>query len=107
MSTKAPAAADKRPLQIIRKPALRQRLGGCSDHHIDNLRDQPDFPQPIRMTARSIGWLEHEVDAWIERRMRERDQSRDEEKAEHLSAPPAVRHRLRMERECEAADSPA
>lgn len=27
------------------------------------------FPQPIKLSARSVGWLEDEVDAWIEQRI--------------------------------------
>ena len=25
----------------------------------------PAFPRPIRLGAKSVGWIEHEVDAWI------------------------------------------
>ena len=28
----------------------------------------PPFPEPIAVTAKKRGWLEHEVDAWIEQR---------------------------------------
>jgi prophage regulatory protein len=63
---------DKPALRILRKPALRERLGGCSDHHIDDLESREGFPRHIRLGGRSVGWLEHEVDAWIERRMSER-----------------------------------
>jgi predicted DNA-binding transcriptional regulator AlpA len=72
MTTKTSIAADKPPLRIIRKLALRERLGGCSDHHIADLVKREGFPRHIRLGGRSVGWLVHEVDAWIERRMSER-----------------------------------
>jgi prophage regulatory protein len=27
------------------------------------------FPAPVRLGARSVGWLEHEISAWIEARV--------------------------------------
>ena len=30
----------------------------------------PSFPQPVRLSARSVGWFEHEVDAWLDSRDR-------------------------------------
>ncbi|EMD9442900.1 helix-turn-helix transcriptional regulator [Burkholderia stagnalis] len=32
----------------------------------------PSFPKPIRLGARSVGWLESEVDAWIASRAESR-----------------------------------
>jgi predicted DNA-binding transcriptional regulator AlpA len=73
MSTKPPVLPNKPSLRILRKPALRDRLGGCSDHHLDDLEKRYGFPQRLRLTRHSVGWIEHEVDAWIETRMRSRD----------------------------------
>lgn len=33
-----------------------------------NRRFDSDFPQPVRLSARAIGWIESELDAWIARR---------------------------------------
>ncbi|MCH8491524.1 MAG: AlpA family transcriptional regulator [Oceanicaulis sp.] len=30
------------------------------------------FPAPLRLTARSVGWVEHEIDSWIEQRVQQR-----------------------------------
>ena len=73
MTIKTPTATDRPFLRIIRKPALRARLGGCSDHHIDDLETREGFPRHIRIGGRSVGWLEHEVDDWIATRMAARD----------------------------------
>jgi len=32
------------------------------------------FPQPISLGAKAVGWVESEVDAWIETRMKARNQ---------------------------------
>lgn len=33
------------------------------------------FPKPIKLSLRSSGWIEHEVDAWIDERIVVRDGS--------------------------------
>ena len=47
---------------------MRQRL------RIYRLRDA--FPHHIKLTTFSIGWVADEVDAWVERGIRARDQRR-------------------------------
>lgn len=37
------------------------------------------FPSNIKMGERSAGWIEHEVQAWIEHRISERNQAREGE----------------------------
>ena len=32
-----------------------------------------EFPQAIKLTKRAVGWLESEVDAWLESKIQERD----------------------------------
>lgn len=32
-----------------------------------------EFPQPIRFSESRIGWLEHELDEWIEQQVAKRD----------------------------------
>jgi predicted DNA-binding transcriptional regulator AlpA len=56
---------------ILRKPALRQRLGGVSNSTIHRLTKAKRIPAPFRMGG-SACWLEHEVDAAI---MKLRDQA--------------------------------
>jgi prophage regulatory protein len=33
-----------------------------------------EFPQPIQLGPNRVGWIESEVDAWIDARIAERDQ---------------------------------
>jgi prophage regulatory protein len=34
---------------------------------------QGSFPRPVRIGKRAVGWVESEVDGWIEARIAERD----------------------------------
>lgn len=67
-----------RAKRILRKKALAAKLS-CSESTIDNRRNpssrwhDPTFPQPVRLGAggsrsSAIGWVEYEVDQWLERR---------------------------------------
>ncbi len=40
------------------------------------MMDAGDFPRSIKLGARSVGWVETEVDGWIKSRIMERDQIR-------------------------------
>lgn len=33
-----------------------------------------EFPKPIKLTAKSVGWLENEIIAWQKARIQQRDQ---------------------------------
>jgi prophage regulatory protein len=62
-----------RPIRIIR---IRQvlELVGLKKTAVYDLRQKGDFPRPVRITGRAIGWVEEEVHRWIaERRDRERN----------------------------------
>jgi prophage regulatory protein len=47
----------------------RTRLHRVTIYH---LRRRGDFPLPLKLGRRKLGWLEHEVDAWIAARAAER-----------------------------------
>ena len=53
---------------VIRFPALKEKIG-LSRSTVFRMEKAKSFPQHIRMGANSVGWLEHEVDAWIESRV--------------------------------------
>lgn len=75
-------------LFILRRDSLRKRIG-FSLAHIYAMMDpkspsyDPSFPRPIRLGASAVGWLEHEVQAWLESRVRA---SRSTEGNEHFEA---------------------
>lgn len=67
-TTRAEAASKR----ILRMPHVEERTG-LSGKRIYALIAQGDFPRQIPLGANSSGWLEHEIDAWIEARIALRD----------------------------------
>lgn len=59
---------------VLRKRQLCQRIG-LSPAHVYAMLDakspsfDPSFPSQIRLGAAAVGWLEHEVQAWLESRI--------------------------------------
>jgi prophage regulatory protein len=56
--------------RILRTPETCNRTG-LTAGQIGRLERRGDFPTRVRLTARVVGWVETEVDAWITRRLRE------------------------------------
>jgi len=57
---------------IIRLPQVIQKTG-LSRSSIYAAIANGKFPKQIKLTKRSSGWLESEVDSWISSRVAERD----------------------------------
>lgn len=55
--------------RIIRLPDVKSRTG-LAVSSIYSKIDTGDFPEPISLGARSVGWLEDEIDAWISKRIK-------------------------------------
>lgn len=53
---------------ILRLPAVKTRTG-LSRSTIYAFVDSGKFPKPISLGARAVGWLDAEVDAWVDRRI--------------------------------------
>ncbi len=63
---------EKQPTKIIRRPAVVERTGlPVSSLYL--LIAQGRFPKPVPISERSVGWVEAEVDAWLEARIAQRD----------------------------------
>jgi prophage regulatory protein len=52
-------------VRILRLPEVIER-SGLSRASI--YRGAGNFPRPVKLTARAVGWYLHEVEAWIESR---------------------------------------
>jgi prophage regulatory protein len=61
-------------VRILRLPGVQSKTGLGRDSIYRGGREGW-FPKPVKINQRSTGWIESEVDAFIERRMRERDQA--------------------------------
>lgn len=63
----------QRSLRILRRKQVLERLNISNATFYDWLnptspRHDSDLPKQIRLGANTVGWLEHEIDAYIERR---------------------------------------
>ena len=55
---------------ILRLPAVKQRTG-LSRSTIYLRVAEGTFPRPVSLGGRSVGWLENEVQEWLQRRIDE------------------------------------
>lgn len=53
--------------EILRLPQVKARVG-LSRSAIYRLVSTGDFPRPVQLGARAIGWVDLEVDGWLESR---------------------------------------
>jgi predicted DNA-binding transcriptional regulator AlpA len=58
-------------IKIVKRKPLLQNLGVWADRLTDLIKYE-GFPKPIRI-GKISGWVESEVDAWIEQQMAEGD----------------------------------
>ena len=59
---------------ILRLPAVIEKTG-LSRSTIYAGIQKGTFPAPVNLGLRSVGWLESEIDAWIESRINARRQN--------------------------------
>ena len=57
---------------ILRRKQVEQRTG-LSRSTIYLHIQEGTFPRPINLGARSVGWLENEIEAWLTERIERRD----------------------------------
>ena len=50
--------------QILRRPEVEHRTG-LKRSNIYKMMQRGDFPRPIRIGKRAVGWHEADIDAWI------------------------------------------
>lgn len=56
--------------RIIRQPALRAKTG-LKKSSLYSFMQKGEFPRPVSLGARAVGWIESEVDQWIADRISE------------------------------------
>jgi len=65
----------EKPRRFLRKRQVAERVGYHPVHLMRKAVDpDDDFPRPIRLGARAVAFDEAEIDAWMARRMADRDQ---------------------------------
>ena len=55
-------------IAILRLPQVKLKVG-LSRSSIYSAVAERRFPQPVRVGARAVGWLESEVDDWLNNRV--------------------------------------
>lgn len=58
--------------KIIRRNEVRDRTGLPLSTMYLKIK-VGEFPKPIQLTARNVGWLESEIEAWLASRVEARD----------------------------------
>jgi prophage regulatory protein len=66
------------PTRILKLPEVSRRTGYSRSSlyakvNKNNIQYDPMFPRPINLGARSVGWSEAEVEAWLQTRIASRD----------------------------------
>jgi prophage regulatory protein len=59
---------------VLRLPAVKSRTG-LSRSSIYKFAAEGRFPRPICLGARSVGWLEEEINEWLDGRLGARNTS--------------------------------
>lgn len=57
--------------RLLRLPEVIRRVG-YSRPSIYRKIDRTEFPAPVQLGGRAVAWLESEIDAWIESRVKAR-----------------------------------
>lgn len=55
-------------LKIMKRPEV-ESMTGLSRSTIYVKMETGTFPKPIKLSERSVGWLEHEVQEWLKNRV--------------------------------------
>lgn len=65
-----PSAAiqDTRPIRILRRWQVQDTVG-LSRATIYQMMREGRFPKPVKITARAVGWIEHEIQEWLMKRV--------------------------------------
>lgn len=60
-----------KPLRLLRLPAVSERTGLQRDS-VYRLIREGRFPRPVKISDRASGWIESEIEGFIEQRIAER-----------------------------------
>lgn len=57
---------------ILRLPDVKQKTGQSRSTIYEKIQ-RGEFPAPVKIGERAVGWVEAEVDAWVGDRIKARD----------------------------------
>ncbi|MGE6164432.1 Prophage CP4-57 regulatory protein (AlpA) [compost metagenome] len=66
------------PIKVLRIKDLISKVGMARSTIYDRVnpkspRYDSTFPKPIKLGLSAVGWLEHEIDAWVENLINQRE----------------------------------
>jgi prophage regulatory protein len=67
-------------MRIIRKPDVEAKTG-LRRSKIDILEKRGEFPKRVKITEYAVGWVESEVDTWLEQRVARSREPQHQDKA--------------------------
>ena len=67
----------EKPIRVLRLYDLKGKIG-LGRTAIYDMVAKGKFPKQVQLSERTTGWLEHEVDAWLEQRAAERSQAKNQ-----------------------------
>lgn len=70
MSRSKTVQTEEAPIYCILRCRQVQQRTGLSRSSIYALIGKEQFPVPVRLSAQSVGWFEHEINGWISQRSR-------------------------------------
>ncbi len=60
-------------MQLLRRKTVCDRLGGINDVTLWRItRDDPTFPAAVRINKRIVGWIESELEQWLQSKASQR-----------------------------------
>ena len=77
MPTNKSTAARSLQGRVLRRREVEEKIGHGHSWLYDKVRSG-EFPDPVQIGERSVGWFEHEIDAWLASRPRRRRSSTPE-----------------------------
>jgi len=75
----------KKPLRFLRLPLVEERTG-LRHTQIHKLETQGKFPKRVKISERASGWVEHEIDQFLEARIAASRTPPNLPKSEHQAA---------------------
>ena len=70
------AKANQERITILRRKKVETRTG-LSRSTIYLRIHEGTFPKPINLGPRAVGWVENEIDTWLESRIKNRDRGKE------------------------------
>jgi prophage regulatory protein len=58
--------------KVLRLAELQKRVPRSRSRIYEDMA-RGEFPRPVKLGPRSVGWLEHEIEAWLAARVAERE----------------------------------